>query len=126
MNDIESKIQNLFTSPDGLSQVLQVAQNLGLSTEHNEKEAQDGFSEPPMPQLSGLLNSLKPEQINTVLGFIEEYQDESDRRFQMLHALREYAKPSDVSHLEKAKQIVKLTKVAKHALGSMRRRDEHV
>ncbi len=125
MNDVESKIQNLLSSPDGLSQILQVAQNLGLSDVKKDQEEQETSSN-SIPKLSGLFDSLNPEQLNTVLSFIEDYQDESDRRFQMLHALREYAKPSDVSHLEKAKQIVKLTKVAKHALHSMRGRNEHV
>ncbi len=117
MNDLEGKIQGLLSSPDGLSKLLEVAQSIG-GKETISEETQNGT--PALPNLSGLFESLKPEQLNTVLSFVENYQDESDRRFQMLQALREYAKPDDMPHLEKAKQIVKLTKVAKHAIHSIR------
>lgn len=123
MSDLEEKIQGLLASPDGLSQILEVAQS--LRTKESVQEATEE-KEPVLPNLSGLFDTLKPEQLSTVLSFVEDYQDESDRRFHMLHALREYAKPDDMPHLEKAKQIVKLTKVAKHAIHSMRGKENGV
>lgn len=120
MSDLEDKIQGLLSSPDGLSQLMQVAQSIG-NTEKQAPEKQPQTNS-VLPNLSGLLDGLKPEQLNAVLSFIEDYQDESDRRFHMLHALREYAKPEDIVHLERAKQIVKLTKVARRALHTMKER----
>ena len=121
MSDIETKIQNLLSSPDGMEQVLEMVQSLGSNMKSEESVAGETF-----PQLSGLLDGLSQDQLGMILGFIEDYRDENDRRFHMLHALREYVKPEDVLHLEKAKQIVKLTKVAKHALHSIRRREQDV
>ena len=117
MSDLEEKLQGLLSSPDGLSKLMEVAQSIGAKEPVRETTVE---STPVLPNLSGLFESLKPEQLSTVLEFLEDYQDESDRRFHMLQALREYAKPDDMPHLEKAKQIVKLTKVAKHAIHSMR------
>lgn len=121
MSDLESKIQNILSSPDGMEQVLEMAKSLGLSGNSESNANGDSF-----PQLSGLFDGLNPEQLGMVMSFIDDYRDESDRRFHMLHALREYVKPEDVLHLEKAKQIVKLTKVAKHALHSIRGREQDV
>ncbi|MBE6915482.1 MAG: hypothetical protein E7471_02480 [Ruminococcaceae bacterium] len=123
MSDLEEKIQGLLSSPDGLSQLLEVAQSIGAKEPVREETE---VREPVLPNLSGLFDSLKPEQLSAVLSFMEDYQDESDRRFHMLQALREYAKPADMPHLEKAKQIVKLTKVAKHAIHSMRGKENGV
>lgn len=121
MSDLETKLQNLISSPEGIGQLLEIAQT--LSSKENEIPAPgtDTF-----PQLSGLLDGLNQDQLGMIMGFIDDYRDESDRRFHMLHALREYVKPEDVSHLEKAKQIVKLTKVAKHALHSFQGRGQGV
>lgn len=118
MSGLEEKIQGILSSPDGLGQLMQVAQSLGQA----EKPQPEQENNPVLPNLSGLLEGLKPEQLSTVLSFVEDYQDESDRRFHILQALREYAKPEDVVHLEKAKQIVKLTKIARRALHTLKER----
>jgi len=121
MSDLESKIQNLISSPEGIGQILEMAQSLGLQEKDESNHVQES-----LPQLNSLFDGLDQEQLGMVMGFIDDYRDESDRRFHMLHALREYVKPEDVSHLEKAKQIVKLTKVAKHALHSFKGRNQGV
>ena len=121
MGELETKIQNLLSSPDGMEQLLTVAQSLGLGEKNEPSQMSDS-----LPQLNGLFDGLDQNQLGMILGFIEDYRDETDRRFHMLHALREYVKPEDVPHLEKAKQIVKLTKVAKHALHSFRGRESSV
>ena len=118
MSDLESTIQNILSSPDGIGQLLEIAKSLGMKETDGETQIRDSI-----PQLSGLFDGMSQDQLGMVLSFIDDYRDESDRRFHMLHALREYVKPEDVLHLEKAKQIVKLTKVAKHALHSIKGRD---
>jgi len=121
MSDLETKLRDLLSSQEGIDQVLGMAQSLGFEEKSKQEDVGNAI-----PQLTGLFDGLNQDQLAMILGFIDDYRDESDRRFHMLYALREYVKPEDVLQLEKAKQIVKLTKVAKHSLHSMYGRGQSV
>lgn len=165
MDNFESKIQSLLSSPDGMNQVLSIARNLmgnasgsegaapSAATEGTSAASAGDFTAPspsdtgeypvsdradsgevpaqdvsadanaalPAPtQASGggedilsVLSQVDPAVMRSVMGLISEYRSTDDRRFHLLDALRPYVKSGDAAHIDKAMQIMRLSKVVK-------------
>lgn len=65
-----------------------------------------------------VLSQVDPAVIQSVMGLVSEYRSTDDRRFHLLDALRPYVKNADATHIDKAMQIMRLSKVIKRAFSS--------
>lgn len=103
-----------------------------------EEESEEVFSAPspsdaaadsgaakPLPAAAGsgddilsVLSQVDPAVIQSVMGLVSEYRNTDDRRFHLLDALRPYVKSADAVHIDKAMQIMRLSKVVKRAFSS--------
>ncbi len=133
MSDLEEKIKNLLDSPEGISQIINTAQNLFGNAEQTpavdptiEEREEKSLEVSAIKDDDNLLEQLDPKVISTAMQIMGEYRKTDDRRIQLLHALRSYFKEDDQIHITKAIQIVKLSKVAKRAFRSIREEDSFV
>jgi len=134
MADLEEKLKNLLDSPDGMNQIVKTAQSLlgNISSNKNQIEtdqvAENNESAPAVAveEEGNFFDRLDPKVVTTAMQVMNEYRKTDDRRIQMLQALRLYFKDEDQVHINKAIQIVKLSKVAKQAFRSLREEDSFV
>lgn len=100
------KMQEILNSPEAMDKVLSLAQSImGNSSAPEEKN-----------DLMSTLGNIDPKVIQTVSSVISEYNSTDDRRFQLLNALRPYMRAGEDTHIDKAMQIMRLSRVIRHAL----------
>ena len=135
MSDMEDKIKNLLDSPEGLNQIINTARTLfgdaqqpaeKTQSEENAQKDEEVIVQAVKSEDENILEKLDPKVISTAMQVMDEYRKTDDRRIQILHALRSYFKNEDQIHITKAIQLVKLSKIAKRALNSIREEDSFV
>ena len=126
MSELEGKIKELLDSPDGMSRILETAQNLLGGDASAEEGGTQAISLEKAGDEQGFLEQLDPRVMSAAMQMMSEYRRSDDRRIQLLKAMRSYFKEADQVHITKAIQIVKLSKVAKQAFRSMREEDSFV
>ncbi len=100
------KMQEILNSPDAMEKVLSLAQS--FMGEKNEAEANPLSS----------LGNIDPKVLQAVGTVISEYNSTDDRRFHLLDALRPYMRSGEDAHIDKAMQIMRLSRVISKALKS--------
>ena len=130
MDHFEEKVQALLNSPDGVAQILNVARSLtgGAEKSPAPEDASPAKSAPDVPAVSAssapgddilsVLGQVDPAVIQSVMGLVREYQSTDDRRFHLLEALRPYIKSADAPHIDKAIQIMRLSRVIRRVFSS--------
>ena len=119
MEDLEAKIKSLLSSPEGMDQLLSVAKAIaggGNSEAEGENSTVERGNSGPSTGLP--LDGIDPKLISIAMQLMSEYTGSTDRRIGLLHALRPYLKNDEQGRIDKAIQIVKLSKVAKTAFNS--------
>lgn len=115
-----------------MGQIMALARSLsgGGSTEGAAEEPQAGPSAPPpggghsgpeqpLPDLSAMLGQIDPGLLRMGMGLLQEYQGDDDRNAALLTALRPFLKEDRRSKLDRALQIVRVTRLIRMALGAM-------
>ncbi|MDL2287826.1 hypothetical protein LJC32_00400 [Oscillospiraceae bacterium OttesenSCG-928-F05] len=128
MGELEDKIQNLLSSPDGLDQVLSLARTLtGGGAEPEDAPPAPAFK-PPDPQtaqtetpLTGggsdlsLFSQIDPKILTAAMRVMGQYTSDDDR-ISLLYALKPHLRDDRSDRLERAVQIVRLSKTIRSAL----------
>lgn len=96
------KIEEILNSPEALSKVLDVAQSIM------------GAKEEPSSPTPDALNGLDPKIIATLGNLMQEFNRNDDRRFQFLNSLRPYMGEKSAPHIDKAVQIMRISRVISH------------
>ena len=92
------KIEEILNSPEALSRVLDVAQSIMGGKEESS----------PAPDF---LSGIDPAMLKMFGNLMQEFNNTDDRRFQFLNALRPYMGDSNGVHIDKAVQIMRVSRV---------------
>ncbi len=112
MAELENIIGSIMSSPESLERIMDVVKLFGGEEKKEEKPAPS-----PLP-IGDLAGGIDPEMITKIIGLLNDYNAEDDRRIKLLLAIRPYIKQADGFHIDRAIRIVKLAHVAKSALES--------
>ena len=114
MGDFEDKINDLLKSPESLEQIMMLARSLsGNSSESDSPKETNG--------LSNILGSLggsdgfDPQLMSFLGTALKEYSSPSDKTA-LISALKPFLKNEKRQKVDRAMQIAKLAKVAKHVI----------
>ncbi|MDL2273518.1 hypothetical protein LJC34_03110 [Oscillospiraceae bacterium OttesenSCG-928-G22] len=142
MGEFEDKLNRLLSSPEEMEKVMQMARSLSggedaetpppsaptpVSTEDSEREnagevlsnilapstAAEAFSSPDA--LSSAFGALDPKVMQTMMRVVKEYSSD-DSRIQLLAALKPHLKETRGERIDKAAQLLRLTKTIRAAL----------
>lgn len=95
------KIEEILNSPEAMGKVLDMAQSImGGSGESS-----------PAPDV---LKGIDPKMIQVFGNLMQEFNNTDDRRFKFLNALRPYMGEGNDAHIDKAVQIMRLSRVISH------------
>ena len=112
MAELEDILQSVMSSPESMSKIMDIVQMFGGEADKRE-ETQPQTSAP----VSGIGDSvIDPVLVSKIMGLINNYNAGDDRRIRLLGAIRPYLKDQDSFHIDRAIQIVKLSRVAKSVL----------
>ena len=96
------KIEELLNSPEAMSKVLDMAQSIM------------GGSSAESSNVPDALSGLDPKIIATIGNVMQEFNRNDDRRFQFLNSLRPYMGETNAPHIDKAVQIMRISRVLSH------------
>lgn len=123
MDDLESKISNLLSSPDGMDQIMKVARALSNSSPSDEAVQEEVSSPPPstedtpnFPFDPSLLSKLSKLTI----------EPQNDKKTALLNALKPYLSKSRQEKLDRALNLMNMTRIAKVALSEYGGGEENV
>lgn len=115
MAELENIIGSIMSSPESLERIMDVVKLFG----GDEKEEKKEEKIMPSPLAIGdVAGGIDPEMITKIMGLLNDYNAEDDRRIKLLFAIRPYIKEADSFHIDRAIRIVKLARVARGALES--------
>lgn len=112
MAELENIINSVMSSPESMEKIMDIVKMFGGGDEHKEETPP-----PPSPvqNISGA-GGMDPALISKIMELVGSYSDDGDKRIKLLSAIRPYLKAEDGFHIDRAIQIVKLSRVAKSAL----------
>lgn len=93
------KIEEILNSPEEMSKILDMAQSI---------MGGNGGENSPAPDV---LSGLDPKIIAALGNLMQEFNRNDDRRFQFLNSLRPYMGEKNAPHIDKAVQIMRLSRV---------------
>ena len=125
MDNFDEKLNKLLQDPEALARVAELAR--GMQTGQRDvgsgggRGGQDGDKNPSGggldPGLLGALGSLDPKMLGNIAGILGDLTTTDDRRTQLLEALRPYVRKARQEKMDRAVQLLQLSKVARRALG---------
>ena len=118
MADFEDKLNSILGNQEAMGQIMALARSLSGG------EAEDGqASEVPLqksaPQPENLFDSLDPEMIQMGMRLMREFQSPDDRNTALLQALRPFLREERRQRLDRAAQIVSMSRLIRTALRAM-------
>lgn len=133
MAEFEEKLNSILGNQEAMGQIMALARSLsgGESSEGTAAESQASPSTPPnggvrrnepespLPDLSAMLGQIDPGILKMGMGLLQEYQGDDDRNAALLAALRPFLKEDRRVKLDRALQIVRVTRLIRVALGAM-------
>lgn len=132
MAELEEKLNAILGNPDAMGQIMALARSLnggeGASSASPEQNAspEPGESPPPppasrteSPDLSALLGQVDPRLMQLGLGLLKNCKERDDRNAALLRALRPFLKEERRAGLDRALQIVGVTRIIRAALDTM-------
>ena len=132
MAELEEKLNAILGNPDAMGQIMALARSLngGEGTKSAPPEQshppEPGESSPPPPasqpeatDLSALLGQVDPRLMQLGLGLLKNCKERDDRNAALLRALRPFLKEERRAGLDRALQIVGVTRIIRAALDTM-------
>ncbi|MCL2003495.1 MAG: hypothetical protein FWG72_05770 [Oscillospiraceae bacterium] len=117
MDNFDEKLSQILQNPEALAQVAELAKGLqggqGSTAEASPSAAGGGLD----PGLLGALSGLDPKMLGHISGLLGDLTAKDDRRAQLLAALRPYVRKSRQEKMDRAVQLLQLSKAARRALG---------
>lgn len=123
MAGFEEQLNNILGNQEAMNQIMALARS--LSGDQPEapalEEPQDTYQAPetPLPDLSELLGQVDPSMIQTGMEVLRQIQGTEDRSAALLNALRPFLREERRARLDRALQIVRITKVVRVVLGTL-------
>jgi hypothetical protein len=121
MDNFDEKLNQLLQNPEALAQVAQLAR--GMQGAQAQPEARADAAAPPAggavpdPGLLGALSGLDPKMMGQIAGLLGDLSAKDDRRAQLLTAMRPYVRKQRQDKMDRAVQLLQLSKAARRALG---------
>jgi hypothetical protein len=119
MDNFDEKLNQLLQNPEALAQVAALAKGMGGG--QGAAAAPQAPSAPGAPNLDpgilGALSGLDPKMLGSIAGLLGDLTAQDDRRAQLLAALRPYVRRQRQEKMDRAVQLLQLSKAAKRALG---------
>lgn len=113
MAELENIIESVMSSPESMGKIMDIVKMFG-GGEEEQKEASANPAPVVAPQVSGEQSTaFDPAMLSKIMELIGNYNADGDRRIRLLGAIRPYLKEADSFHIDRAIQIVKLSRVAK-------------
>lgn len=130
MGGFEEKLNAIFSDPEAMSQITNLAQSLNLGGSGQNEAPQEDSSPPPgggesvkqgdIPDLGNILGQIDPNMLERILPLARELAGgQNDERMQLLYALRPFLKPERRDKVEQAARTAKLIHVGRKLLGSV-------
>ena len=123
MAGFEEQLNNILGNQAAMNQIMALARS--LSGDQPEapalEEPQDTCQAPeaPLPDLSELLGQVDPSMIQTGMEVLRQIQGTEDRSAALLNALRPFLREERQARLDRALQIVRMTRVIRVALTAL-------
>ena len=123
MDDLESKISSLLSSPDGMDQIMKMARALSSSTPSGQTE-QEETSSPPAAEETPAALPFDPSLLAKLSQL--SAQPQNDKKTALLNALKPYLSKSRQEKLDRALNLMNMTRIAKVALSEYGGGEENV
>ncbi|MDR1668863.1 MAG: hypothetical protein LBR76_02765 [Oscillospiraceae bacterium] len=119
MDSFDERLNKLLQNPEALAQVAQLAKGLQSAQQTAEPASPPSGGGGGLldPGLLGALSSLDPKMLSGIAGLLGDLTAKDDRRAVLLAALRPYVRKSRQEKMDRAVQLLQLSKVARRALG---------
>ena len=114
MAELENIIESVMSSPESMDRIMDV---IGLLGGGGDKKPAEEEKSKALTENINLDGNFDPALLGKVMSLVSGFNDESDRRIRLLSAMRPYLKSEDAYHIDRAIQIVKLSRVAKSVFG---------
>lgn len=113
MAELENIIESVMSSPESMSKIMDIVKMFG-GGEMEQKETPAESAPVITSQVSSEQSTaFDPAMLSKIMELIGSYNAGDDRRIRLLGAIRPYLKETDSYHIDRAIQIVKLSRVAK-------------
>ncbi|MDR0293418.1 MAG: hypothetical protein LBH95_04615 [Oscillospiraceae bacterium] len=119
MDNFDEKLNKLLQNPEALAQVAALAQGFqgGRASEPQPSQPQAQSGPGVDPGILNALSGLDPKMLSGIAGLLGDLTAKDDRRAQLLSALRPYVRKPRQEKMDRAVQLLQLSKVARRALG---------
>ncbi len=127
MAEFEDKLNSILGNQEAMSQIMSLAHSLSGENGPQHSEAPENPSadspatsgvEQPM-DLSSLLGQIDPNIIRMGMDIVHQMQSTNDRNMALLNALRPFLKEERRGRLDRAIEIVRMTKLIRAAFGAL-------
>lgn len=129
--DISQKLSDILSSPEKLSQVMQIAGELMGSAKPSDSEPSVEASAPAAPQpapqalpasgggdILSALGSLDPKIVSTAMSVLGAL-GRDDERTSLIRALKPHLRPERAERVDKAVQILRVSGAIRAALNAL-------
>jgi len=112
--ELESIIESVMSSPESMGRIMDIVKLFGDVGEQKTPPEDESAIKTPPADAQGF--GFDPALLSKIMNLVGSYNADDDRRIRLLGAIRPYLKDSDSYHIDRAIQIVKLSRVAKSVL----------
>ena len=127
MAELEEKLNAILGNPDAMGQIMALAHSLNgggdSPAEQSAPPPEPGESPPPPPVSQtgppALLGEMDPRLMQLGLSLMKNCRERDDRNAALLRALRPFVKEERRAGLDRALQIVGVTRIIRAALETM-------
>lgn len=132
MADFEEKLSEILGNQEAMGQIMELARSLSGGSGKGEQEPPRDSGEqrqsrpepaearpsPSSPDLSALLGQVDPGMLQMGMRLFQEYQGRDDRSAALLAALRPFLKEERRASLDRALELVRMTRLIRAAFGA--------
>lgn len=127
MAGFEEQLNNILGNQEAMNQIMALARSLSGDQPPAEQETpalegsqdKDQTVEAPLPELSALLGQVDPNMLQAGMEVLRQVQSTEDRNTALINALRPFLREERRARLDRALQIVRITKVIRVVLGTL-------
>lgn len=112
MAGFEEQLNNILGNQEAMNQIMSLARSLSGDQPETPEEPQNTEA----PDLSALLGQVDPGMLQAGMEVIRQVQSTEDRSAALLNALRPFLREERRARLDRALQIVRITKVVRAVL----------
>ena len=121
MADFEDKLNSILGNQEAMGQIMALARSLSGGEEEKEQAPEAPLQE-SAPQQESLFDSLDPEMIQMGMRLMREFQSPDDQKTALLQALKPFLREERRQRLDRAAQIVSMSRLIRTALGPWEKR----